>query len=385
LLLGNPFLALAGKSGRKQLCYADVDGDGYGDPAISIYAGNCRGGYVENNLDCNDDNPGINPEASEICDGVDNDCDSTSDDGSDEPAPLNSLQAGVCLNSVQICVNGAWSDDYSSVSGYETDETSCDGLDNDCDSQEDEGLTITFYRDFDGDAFGNPSETLEACFAAAGYVAAAGDCDDSAIGVNPAAAEICEDGIDQNCDGIDDVCSTTVCLSCHDGTDPLAPSVSDFLVEGHGKPGVGLGCDQCHVDHLSNGSGYKYLKEVGGFAYQTPYPDWLGAMYSQKDYCSFACHSDPTVLEGDHPTGDDPILRYPYKSYVNFLEPTASVLPGDDLPLLDADQDLIQSPRDIVMCVSCHDPHGKAGAPMMLREPGYPDLMPLCARCHPGY
>ncbi len=48
-------------------------------------------------------------------------------------APLNSLQAGVCAGSRNSCGPTGWQDDYSTVAGYEVNEVSCDGLDNDCD------------------------------------------------------------------------------------------------------------------------------------------------------------------------------------------------------------------------------------------------------------
>ncbi len=59
----------------------------------------------------------------------------------------------------------------------------------------------TFYRDSDGDGFGDDGDTQ--CQATAGYVAKGGDCDDGAAGINPSAVEGC-DAIDNNCDGLVD-------------------------------------------------------------------------------------------------------------------------------------------------------------------------------------
>jgi len=61
--------------------YADNDGDGFGNPQDSILACEQPAGYVDNNLDCDDSNPSINPDATEVCDGVDNNCDGVVDFG----------------------------------------------------------------------------------------------------------------------------------------------------------------------------------------------------------------------------------------------------------------------------------------------------------------
>ncbi len=60
--------------------YLDSDGDGYGDNSQIIIGCN-QLNYVDNNLDCDDTNPSINPGAIEVCDGVDNDCSLLVDDG----------------------------------------------------------------------------------------------------------------------------------------------------------------------------------------------------------------------------------------------------------------------------------------------------------------
>jgi hypothetical protein len=59
----------------------DADGDAYGDPADSVVTEVPPPGYVQNCADCNDYNPDIYPGAPELCDGLDNDCDSIVDEG----------------------------------------------------------------------------------------------------------------------------------------------------------------------------------------------------------------------------------------------------------------------------------------------------------------
>ena len=83
----------------------------------------------------------------------------------------------------------------------------CDGVDNNCDGQIDEGLKSTFYRDLDDDGYGNTAESTPACSAPAGYVVKSGDCDDSNAAVHSGVQEVCDDGIDNNCDGAVDNCT----------------------------------------------------------------------------------------------------------------------------------------------------------------------------------
>ncbi len=79
-------------------------------------------------------------------------------------------------------------------------EESCDGLDNDCDEQIDEGLLGTWYADADADGWGDDEAPLEACEAPSGAAELAGDCDDSDPAVHPEAPERCN-GVDDDCDG----------------------------------------------------------------------------------------------------------------------------------------------------------------------------------------
>ena len=108
----------------------DTDGDGYG-----VCPDNCNitTGCKFDGHDCDDDHILIHPGATEVCNGVDDDCDAGTADGSGESAPDNSNQKGVCSGSTQSCIAGSWQDDYGEVANYEATETTCyDNLDNDC-------------------------------------------------------------------------------------------------------------------------------------------------------------------------------------------------------------------------------------------------------------
>ncbi len=88
----------------------------------------------------------------------------------------------------------------------------CDGRDNDCDGQIDEDAedAQTYYRDADGDGYGTPDESTQACDQPDGFVANAGDCDDTDADVHPNQDEVCDGSVDDNCDGnVDEDCPCT--------------------------------------------------------------------------------------------------------------------------------------------------------------------------------
>jgi hypothetical protein len=70
-------------------------------------------------------------------------------------------------------------------------------------------VEVAYYRDADGDGYGNDNSQVLAVSAPSGYVSRKGDCDDANANAHPSAVEICNNGIDDNCDGrTDDGCST---------------------------------------------------------------------------------------------------------------------------------------------------------------------------------
>ena len=84
-----------------------------------------------------------------------------------------------------------------SPAGTET----CDGRDEDCDGETDEDAGQGWYRDGDGDGFGDPESVSIACSAPPGTTGVGGDCDDTDATVSPGATETWYDGVDQDCDG----------------------------------------------------------------------------------------------------------------------------------------------------------------------------------------
>ena len=61
--------------------FADADGDGFGDVALPIEACWQPADTSTDGSDCDDSDPEVNPDADEVADGIDNDCDGDSDEG----------------------------------------------------------------------------------------------------------------------------------------------------------------------------------------------------------------------------------------------------------------------------------------------------------------
>ncbi|MDD5253941.1 MAG: MopE-related protein [Candidatus Nanoarchaeia archaeon] len=177
--------------------YYDFDHDSYG---IFLSKCLCEASWPYQALedgDCNDNNALINPGMEEECNNVDDNCNAEIDE--DLPDKLANKQYGVCEGSLKSCTQGIWTEpDYTDIDDYEITEESCDELDNDCDNSVDEGLTTIFYRDIDGDNFGDINEDIEQCEMPNGYTENDEDCNDNDVNVNPDAEEIC-DGIDNDC------------------------------------------------------------------------------------------------------------------------------------------------------------------------------------------
>ncbi len=83
-----------------------------------------------------------------------------------------------------------------------------------------------FYADDDGDTFGNPNNSVQACSVPAGYVTNSGDCNDSNASVFPGAPEICGNNLDDNCNGQTDEDNTSPTITCPaNATIPASPGL----------------------------------------------------------------------------------------------------------------------------------------------------------------
>ena len=195
--------------GVKITFYRDADGDGFGNTSVSTQACLQPTGYVSNSSDCNDNNAAIKPGATETCNGVDDNCNGSVDEGNPGGgASCSTGKLGVCAAGTTACTGGAVVCNQNIAASAEV----CNGLDDNCDGSIDEGVKITFYLDSDGDNYGATSPTTQACTRPTGYAANNTDCNDSNANIHPGATEVCFNGVDDNCNGqIDEGCS--ICLN----------------------------------------------------------------------------------------------------------------------------------------------------------------------------
>jgi hypothetical protein len=100
------------------------------------------------------------------------------------------------------CPDTSDCNDNASNRSYLLAET-CDNVDNDCDGVVDDGVRTTYYRDADGDGYGNSALSTQACSQPVGYVLNSTDCNDSNATNHPGRAETC-DGQDNNCNSVAD-------------------------------------------------------------------------------------------------------------------------------------------------------------------------------------
>jgi len=206
--------------------YKDEDNDGYSDGTFLNQCDQPVGYKLAINLtattgDCSDANAAIHPGAPEICDGLDNDCNGVGDEGADvnwyKDADNDGYSDGTTLvqcfkptdyklASNLFATNGDCNDANADI--HPAAPELCDGIDNDCNGQTDEGVIPTWYKDGDNDGYSD-GLTLTQCNQPPGYKLAAsltaisGDCDDNKAAIHPGATELC-DGIDNDCDGLID-------------------------------------------------------------------------------------------------------------------------------------------------------------------------------------
>ena len=190
--------------------YADADGDGYGNVSTTLSYCTQPYGYVSNSTDCNDALAAVNPAATEICNSIDDDCDTQIDEGVQNSYYVDTDGDGYGAGTATLAC--------TAPTGFVTTNTDCNNnnaainpaaieicnsIDDNCSGATDEGLTfVNYYADADADGYGAGTAT-SACSQPIGYVTNNTDCNNNNAAVHPGATEICN-SIDDNCSGAAD-------------------------------------------------------------------------------------------------------------------------------------------------------------------------------------
>lgn len=248
----------------RTLFFTDADGDGYGVRYPAQLACSSPGaGWVENTADCDDGDPDRNPEAAEVCNGgVDDDCNGRADDldpnlsipstgrwyrdedadGYGDPA----TEVRSCIGPAGVLDLGGDCDDRDPDRNPETEEIPANGIDENCNEMEgcyddadfdgaraetwrevpdlacaqpgnapeswpldcDDNdpivnVLVDWYEDPDGDGYGSGEPQATSCLNPGGGLVPASeflDCNEQDPDHNPGTTEICDNGIDENCD-----------------------------------------------------------------------------------------------------------------------------------------------------------------------------------------
>jgi len=238
-------------------------------------------GYSEDDGDCDDTDLGINPGATETCNGLDDNCNGQVDDvlsvwyqdgdgdgwGADPGAPFVGCRQPAGYSAV-----GGDCDDLD-ASAYPGATEVCDSVDNDCDGVSDEGIGAeappdapVWHKDDDGDGYGATGSTVISCNPIGeGWSLTEDDCNDANAAINPGAAEVCGDGVDNDCDGaVDegfdaDGDGYSSCRGdCNDANAAIHPGATETCNGAddncNGQADEGLTADTDHDGHTAVGS-----------------------------------------------------------------------------------------------------------------------------------
>lgn len=312
---GDPFDCNDGDPnvGGSRVWLRDEDKDGYGPTELSVFSCEAPEGYVApDETDCDDLDARRFPGNVEVCDGVDNDCNRVTDedltatlylDLDGDGAGLSTSGSKQCLDAEGWVVDGTDCDDSATTGPvrFNGNPEICDGIDNDCDTEIDDGLAkVRQYPDGDGDGHGDEDSLgVEHCegLVLAGFVVDNTDCDDELATVFV--------GADERCDGVDTNCDRTLPADESD-TDGDGYVECDFSAEAWSGPPNVIGSDDCGptnrfanpdavevCDNADNNCDGAIDEEGGEITYQSWYVDLDGDDFGTGDGES-RC-SDPGV------------------------------------------------------------------------------------------
>ena len=192
------------------VAYWDRDADGFGDDEAVRRVCQMPPDGVDKGGDCDDLDPRVNPDATEICNEVDDNCDAIIDDGvlltfyqdaDDDGHGVPGATTEACFSPPGYAAIDDDCNDDEPLAWTDAPER-CDEVDNDCDGEVDEEIDlIVQWEDRDGDGFGDPERPIIACGEGTAIADNPLDCDDGDPAINPDAAEVVGNSTDEDCDG----------------------------------------------------------------------------------------------------------------------------------------------------------------------------------------
>lgn len=168
--------------------------------------------------------------------------------GQDTPPPVDSADTGTTDTPEDADGDGFFAgvddcdDSDPAVNPAATETCATPGVDDDCDGLVDsedtdvEGVS-EFWADLDSDGWGDPDDTVWACVQPDRRTDRPGDCDDTEATVNPGQREVCDNGVDDDCDGEPGVCATEGTVPRSDADAAFVTTSGDYL--GYSTLGVG--------------------------------------------------------------------------------------------------------------------------------------------------
>lgn len=250
-------------AGNCTIYYEDGDNDSFGDQGSFACLCAAEAPYVvTQGGDCDDAETAVNPNADELCDGIDNDCDSQIDEAGAADCTNyyrdgDSDDYGVTADFQCLCgpsgvykttASGDCNDGTTAVGPAATE--SCNGIDDNCDGTVDEEGAqgcFDYYLDVDDDGYGT-GEAMCLCGATGDVTALVdGDCNDNNTEQSPGLPELCTAvPVDENCDGNTDEPNALACTAFFvdaDGDSYGDPATETCLCAPAGNVPDGGDCD----------------------------------------------------------------------------------------------------------------------------------------------